>query len=203
METHQTKVWDILVRFIHWSLVVIFTVAYVTGDDGGTVHEWSGYAVLALVSTRILWGFIGTRHARFADFVYGPSVILRYTVGLLTGHPQRYLGHNPLGGLMVVALLVLLLATSVTGVLSLEPSPASASFSPLTTASANGDDRHERRKHEKDNDSIVSELHEALAEFTLVIVILHILGVLLASWLHRENLVAAMFTGRKRTDHEP
>lgn len=196
MNTNQIEVWDIFVRIFHWTLVIVFALAYLTGDDGGRVHEWAGYAVLALVGARILWGYVGTRYARFADFVYGPPVILRYTVGLLTGHPQRYLGHNPLGGLMVVALLALLLATSVTGILSLPPSPAT-SASLVSPAHANGD---EQRVRKNEQEGMAKELHEALAEATLVLVGLHIFGVLLGSWRHRENLVAAMFTGRKRPD---
>lgn len=199
MRTNQIEVWDIFVRIFHWTLVIAFTIAYLTGDDGGRMHEWSGYVVLSLVGARILWGFIGSRHARFADFVYGPSVILRYTVGLLTGHPQRYVGHNPLGGLMVVALLVLLLVTSVTGILSLAPSPA-ISASLVSPAQANGDNRRERRARNNEREGMAKELHETLAEATLVLVGLHIFGVLLGSWRHRENLVAAMFTGRKRAD---
>lgn len=197
VNTDQVEVWDIFVRILHWTLVIAFTIAYLTGDDGGRTHEWSGYVVLALVAARILWGFIGSRHARFADFVYGPPVILRYTIGLLTGHPRRYLGHNPLGGLMVVALLGLLLATSVTGILSLAPSPT-ASAGPISPAQANGENRREKRVRNNDREGVAKEIHEALAEATLALVGLHILGVVLGSWRHRENLIAAMFTGRKR-----
>ncbi len=199
MNTDQIEVWDIFVRVFHWTLVIAFAIAYLTGDDGGRAHEWSGYVVLALVGARILWGFIGSRHARFADFVYGPSTMVRYSVGLLTGHPQRYLGHNPLGGLMVVALLALLLATSVTGILALAPSPA-VSTSLVSSAQANDEDRNERRTGKNEREGVVTELHEILANATLVLVGLHIVGVLLGSWRHRENLVAAMFTGRKRAD---
>jgi cytochrome b len=197
MTTAQTKVWDLFVRMFHWTLVIGFAVAYVTGDDAEALHEWSGYAVLGLILARTVWGFVGSRHARFADFVYGPSAIVRYTFGLLTGHPRRYLGHNPLGGLMVVALLTLLFAVSISGILALESPPLSAA-AVVTPAYANGsevdDDRHDEAE------GWMTELHEALAEFTLVLVVLHIAGVLLGSWLHRENLIAAMFTGRKRPD---
>jgi cytochrome b len=195
MSNAEVKVWDLFVRIFHWTLVIAFTVAYLTGDDAGRVHEWSGYAVLALISARFFWGFVGPRHARFADFVYGPSVILRYSVGLLTGHPTRYLGHNPLGGLMVVALLTLLLLTSVTGIIALAPG-TSVSVSPVATAQANDEDR----KHKRKKESVAEELHEVVADATLFLVGLHILGVFVSGWRHRENLVAAMFTGRKRAN---
>ena len=189
----HVKVWDPFVRLFHWTLVVGFTIAYLSGDDAGTIHEWSGYAVLGLVSARTVWGFIGTRYARFADFVCRPSTVRRYVISLLTGHPQRYLGHNPLGGMMVVALLVMLALVSVTGILALEPSPVSA-VAVVATAQANGEDERD------DGDGWISEVHEALAEFTLVLVMIHIAGVLIGSLLERENLVAAMITGRKRRD---
>lgn len=102
----RVKVWDIGVRLFHWSLVVLFAVAYVTGEMEGSAHAAAGYAVLALLLFRLAWGLVGTRHARFADFVYGPVATWRYAKALLARRPPHYLGHNPLGGWMVVALLL-------------------------------------------------------------------------------------------------
>ena len=109
------KVWDSLVRLFHWSLVIGFTVAYLSGEDESALHINAGYVVLGLILFRLVWGFVGTKHARFADFIYRPSTVIDYTRDLLARRPQHYYGHNPLGGLMVIALLLGLLGTSVSG----------------------------------------------------------------------------------------
>lgn len=198
--TSEIKVWDPFVRWFHWSLVAAFAVAYVTGDEESRLHVWSGYAVLALVGARIVWGFVGTRHARFRDFVFPPRAILRYALSLLIFRAPRYLGHNPLGGAMVVTLLAMLTLTGLSGYLLLPadggeraslPVGQFAQLSPIAPAFANG-------KHGSRAEKWLKEIHEALAEFTLVLVALHIAGVLVSSFVHRENLVRAMITGRKR-----
>lgn len=196
----EIKVWDWFVRGFHWSMVASFAVAYVTGDEESRLHVWSGYAILALLAARVVWGFAGTRHARFSDFVFPPRVIIRYAMAMLTFRAPRYLGHNPLGGAMVVTLLVCLSLTGITGYLLL---PADATIAdrsavmriaPIATALANGgDERHRER-----GDSVLEEVHEALAELSLMLVFLHVAGVLASSLVHRENLVRAMITGRKR-----
>ena len=103
-------VWDPLVRYGHWALVVAFAVAYLSAEedtgDPDTLHVWGGYAVGAIVLIRLIWGFIGTPHARFSDFVCGPAAASRYLFGLIPGKSHRYLGHSPAGGAMVIALLV-------------------------------------------------------------------------------------------------
>ena len=114
-EKSMVKVWDIAVRVFHWSLVVLFFVAYFTGDDEDVLHVYAGYGVLALVVFRIVWGFVGTQHARFSDFIYGPAATLRYVKSLFSPKPLHYLGHNPLGGWMVVALLLSLIGTCWSG----------------------------------------------------------------------------------------
>ena len=195
----EIKVWDLLVRFFHWSLVVSFAIAYVTGDEESRLHVWSGYAILALLSLRIVWGFVGTRHARFSDFVFPPRVILGYALNMVAFRARRYLGHNPLGGAMVVTLLACLPLTCITGYLLLPGDSANtnraaaAMFAPIGAAFANG-----RDKRDHDEDGLLKELHEALAELGLFLVVLHIAGVLASSLVHRENLVRAMVTGRKR-----
>lgn len=172
MRPAEVRVWDPLVRLFHWSLVAGFSVAWLTGDEIQSVHEFSGYAVLGLIGLRILWGLVGTRHARFRDFIYHPVIVARFLKDMIARRTKRYIGHNPAGGAMVIALLVTVAATSVTGVM-------------MTTDAYWGV-------------AWVEELHEACANLALILVGLHLLGVIFASFEHRENLVRAMITGRKR-----
>lgn len=205
-EASGIKVWDIAVRTFHWSLVALFFIAYFTGDDDSAAHVYAGYGVLGLVLFRVVWGFVGTRHARFSDFVCGPAATLRYAKSLASGRPRHYLGHNPLGGWMVIALLVSLLATCWSGL----EAYADKGQGPLARveawvvpqAVANGDDRDRRRarrdgRERGQEDEFWEEVHEALSSFTLFLVFLHVLGGLLSSWLHGENLIKAMITGYK------
>ncbi len=169
----SVKVWDLFVRVFHWSLVTLFAVAYLTGDEIEWLHIWAGYAVAALVAMRILWGFTGSRNARFASFVKGPRAVLTFLKQSLHLEAPRYLGHNPAGGAMVVALLLILSALCATGIL-------------MTTDAYWGS-------------KTLEEVHEALANIMLVLIALHVLGVIAASVEHGENLVKSMVTGRKRS----
>jgi cytochrome b len=166
------KVWDPLVRIFHWSLAFLFAAAFVTGDESERLHVLIGYAILGLVALRLVWGMIGPRHARFSSFVRGPRAVLAYLREMAKLRAPRHLGHNPAGGAMVVALLALLAATGVTGYL-------------MTTDAFWGVEW-------------IEEVHEAFANATVAMVVLHVLGVLLASFEHGENLAKSMFTGRKR-----
>ena len=170
------KVWDPFVRLFHWSLVTLFVVAYVTGDEIQRVHEAAGYAIAGLLGARILWGFFGPRHARFTDFVRSPREAFTYFRDTLVFRARRYIGHNPAGGLMVVALIAMLTATCITGY--------------MTTDAYWGSEALE-------------DAHGALANMTVALVIIHVIGVLVASFEHRENLVKAMVTGRKRASDLP
>ena len=214
----QVKVWDPLVRTFHWSLVVLFTLAYVTGDDAETAHIWFGYIVLALLLLRVLWGLVGTQHARFSDFVYPVTVMLSYSKDMLLGRAKRYLGHNPLGGAMIMIMLVVLLLTCVTGIaaqradqqdVALTPAqPAIATIDLVPAAWADGDrfesfESREARTHDKEarkRNKALREIHEFFANLMLLLVVMHIGGVLLGSLMHRENLVRAMLNGRKRAE---
>ena len=179
----QIYVWDPLVRIFHWSLVVGFTVAYLTEDDMLTVHVWAGYAVGVLIVARIVWGLIGSRHARFSDFIYDPVTTLRYLRDLVFFRAERHLGHSPGGGAMVVLLLSFLTATVVTGLVvyggEQQAGPLAGMF-------------------RKDTGESMEEIHEVIANITLALIIAHIAAVILASFVHRENLVRAMVTGYKR-----
>ncbi len=109
------RVWDPLVRVFHWSLVVAFTVAWLTGEESASLHEWSGYVVAALIAIRVVWGFVGSRYARFTQFIRGPGSVSNYIKGILKGREPRYIGHNPIGALMVLAILLTLSGTAFTG----------------------------------------------------------------------------------------
>jgi cytochrome b len=203
---NEIKVWDPLVRIFHWSLVVAFAIVWLTGDEESRLHELAGYAVIGLVLARIVLGFIGTRYARFSDFVYRPSTVLGYAREMLSGKPKHYLGHNPLGGMMVLALLVSLLAAGVTGLALQGAEQGTGPFASLAAgttlampnviAKAVADD-DEDGNGEKENEELWEELHEFFANLTLLLVVLHIAGVIIGSLVHRENLVRAMLTGRK------
>jgi cytochrome b len=204
------KVWDPLVRYGHWALVAAFATAYLSSDDesGGPnlLHVWSGYLVGIIVAVRIVWGVIGTRHARFSDFAYSPMSALRYFGDLIRGHARRYIGHSPIGAAMVVALLVCLSGTVGSGLVAygdIGKGPLADRSGPVTTpAFAEQAEGRSEGRDGRGGESIVGELHSTLANITLGLIILHILGVGLASVMHRENLVVATFTGRKRPGDE-
>jgi cytochrome b len=164
-------VWDRLVRLFHWSMASLVLVAFLTTDDARWLHELAGYAVLALIALRLVWGVIGGRYARFTSFVTGPRAVLRYLRLLSDGRAPRYMGHNPAGGAMIVALLGLLAIVAGSGWLS----ETNAYFGVAW----------------------VDHLHHISAHLLLVLIGLHVGGVLVSSWLHRENLLLAMITGRK------
>lgn len=168
------KVWDPVVRMLHWVLVLVFALAWLTADEWDIVHEYAGYAVAILVGMRIVWGVIGTRHARFSDFIYRPSAVIAYLKDSIYFRAKRYIGHNPAGGAMVLALLVSLLIATATGVLSIMEAYRQVEW--------------------------IEDLHEVTANLTALLIILHIAGVILTGFKHRENLVKAMFTGLKRPE---
>ncbi|MCB1383508.1 MAG: cytochrome b/b6 domain-containing protein [Notoacmeibacter sp.] len=166
------RVWDGFVRLFHWSLVALFAFAFATGDEWQKPHELAGYVIAGLVAARIVWGFAGPAHARFRDFVHRPGTIFRFLMDSLAMKARRYIGHNPAGGAMVLALLTMLIVISGSGYA-------------MTTDMFWGV-------------KWVEELHEATVYLTLGLIVLHVAGVILASIEHSENLVRSMITGRKR-----
>lgn len=166
------RVWDPLVRIFHWSLVGLFAFAFLTGDEWETPHELAGYVVAGLIGFRLVWGFAGSRYARFSNFLYRPATVAGFVRDTARMKARRYLGHNPAGGLMVIALLLVIAVISLTGWM-------------MTTDAYWGLDW-------------VEELHEASAFAALGLIGLHIGGVIIASLEHGENLVRAMITGKKR-----
>lgn len=206
----ETQVWDSFVRAAHWVLAAAFFAAYLTEDDALTAHVWAGYVVGAVVALRILWGFVGPRHARFSDFVRGPRAVIGYLCELVRGRAPRYLGHSPAGGAMTLALLLCLGATVATGLMTYAQEegrgPLASFYAPSAPAGAapgaeTSDENGEESEGEErgGEEGALGEIHETLANLTLALVALHILGVALASFMHHENLVRAMVTGRKRS----
>lgn len=181
------RVWDPLVRIFHWTLVLSFAIAWVSADEFDTLHFWAGYTIAALVAFRIVWGVIGTRHARFTDFVYRLSNIKGYLIDLATLRPKHYVGHNPAGGLMVIFLLLSLGLLTFTGMASV----AIDGIGPLAGTWVESISGH-----------WMEDVHEAVANLVLAFVLFHIAGVLVSSLVHGENLVRAMINGKKEIEEK-
>jgi cytochrome b len=198
--TGTVRVWDPLVRIGHAILILGFAIAFITEGEPAWLHEWAGYAVGATVATRIVWGFVGPRNARFASFVVAPAAALTYLRRLLVFAAPRHLGHSPAGGIMVVALLASLAVTTLSGVAYLGTSRARGPLAPLLGAEAAALEAKAAQRGERKfrrPGRWLKEVHEAAANITLLLVIAHVGGVVLASVAHRENLPRAMITGRK------
>ncbi|MGJ0485622.1 MAG: cytochrome b/b6 domain-containing protein [Methylomicrobium sp.] len=206
------RVWDILIRLFHWTLVLSFIVAYLTSEEDNPWHIYSGYTVLGLIIFRLIWGFIGSRHARFSDFVRPPTVVYQYIKSLSAGQPPHYIGHNPLGGWMVMAMLITLFAVTLSGlkVYAIEEGKgplANLQFIELTPVpAAYAEDESEDDDNEEGNagpesseadEEFWEEVHEASTNVMLLLIGLHLAGVVISSRLHKENLVKAMLTGKK------
>ena len=195
--TEMQRVWDPMVRIGHWSLGLLFVMAYITEDHLLLLHSYSGYAIMVYLVARIVWGVVGTHHALFVDFAYSPTQIGHYLSDVVRFRAHRYIGHNPAGGAMVLALLLSLIITTVSGLLTYGVVEGSGPLAPWLTGMSYlvGE--------------ITEELHEWFANLTLLLVFLHLAGVLLASLQHRENLIASMWHGNKpihpthKTNGEP
>lgn len=170
-DSGKILVWDAPVRVFHWLLVLSFAGAFLTAESERwrLAHVSLGYTVGGLVAFRILWGLLGTRYARFGSFVRGPRVVARYARALLAGKPEHHVGHNPAGAVGIVLLLLLSLAVVATGW---------ANYSEL-------------------GGKLIEELHEVAGNFMLTVVIVHVAAALVMSWIHRENLVRSMVTGKR------
>lgn len=196
MTEKTVHVWDPLVRVGHWLLVVCFLIAYVTEGDPLLVHIWAGYTIAAYVVIRVVWGFVGPKHARFTDFVYGPGAVFGYLGGLIRRRSPRFLGHSPAGGAMTVALLCLLAATTFFGMMTLADTDNSGPLARWFGNPGAADAVASGGSYE----SPYEEIHETFVNITLIFVFLHLCGVAMASWAHRENLPRSMVTGDKRSE---
>ncbi len=178
-------IWDWPVRLTHWLLVATVTGSYIThrlGPDQFRYHRWFGYATLTLVVARILWGFFGTKHARFASFLRGPAAVLRHLAGFTRSEGVHYAGHNPAGGWMIVLMLALLLAQAVTGLFANDDiANTGPLYGYVTNAASNR----------------LTAWHHRIFDAILVAIALHIVAVLSYLLPRRTNLIGPMFTGRK------
>lgn len=230
-------VWDKFVRLFHWSLVALFVTSYLTGENEHWTHFYSGYAIVILIALRLIWGLIGSKYAKFNEFVRSPRTVFSYIKSIVRGNPKRYLGHNPAGGVIIVVLLASLLVTTISGMklLAIEegqgPFASRINLSIVQKAYAD-DHHHEHEKHHTDehkedyehensvhkeqvkdyksrkeeytsehdhetDEEFWEEIHEASISFMLFLIIIHVLGVIIASRQHKESLVKAMITGWK------
>lgn len=169
-------VWDVPTRVFHWLLALSFTGAFLTAESERyrDIHVMLGYTLLGLIAFRLLWGFAGTRYARFRSFLFSPAELLAYLASLVSGKPRHYVGHNPAGSLAIWLLLLLGFTSGVTGLVLYQD--------------IGGD--------------MLEELHEFLANAMLAVVGVHLAGVAVSSLMHRENLARAMITGRKSAEPE-
>ncbi len=189
-ETPRTiKVWDLPTRLFHWTLVGLMIVQWWTAENSGTMdyHVWGGYAVLALVLFRLIWGFVGSETARFGDFVRGPGAALAYVRALLRGETPLYLGHNPMGGWSIVLMLVLLLVQTGTGLFAnddiLIEGPLYAWVS-------------------KDTSDWLTSIHRFNFNLLLAMIAIHVAAALFYLLVKRENLIHPMLSGHKHVPPE-
>lgn len=190
-EQGARKVWDLPVRVMHWGLVLAVGGAWLTRELEGDWFAWHvrcGYAVLLLAATRIVWGFVGTRHARFGDFVRGPRAVLRYLRGGAGEAGQRIAGHNPLGALMVLALLLMLLTQATLGLFANDKIMSTGPLFGYVTGETS--DR-------------LTSLHEKLFDVIVAAIAVHVAAALFYLGVRRENLILPMITGRKPGDLLP
>lgn len=184
-QNNQVKVWDIFIRVFHWTLVTSFFIAYLTEDDFEILHTNAGYFVLILLAIRLVYGLIGSKYARFSDFIYPFKTTIQYLKDVLSFRGKRYIGHNPAGGLMIIALMMSLAVTGVTGMGAYATEERAGplvnliQFLPYSLART------------------LEDVHEFFANFTILLVFVHVSGVIFESLSHRENLIKSMLNGFK------
>lgn len=173
---NSIKVWDVPVRLGHWLMAGGFIIAWLTADseEWRLMHVYSGGMVLAVALFRVIWGIVGSRFARFTDFIHGPAAVFRYVKSLLQRQPLHFTGHNPAGGWAIMGLLALAIGIGISGYVAYQEWLGDA----------------------------MAEWHEELAEAMLLLVVIHLAGVAVGSLMHGENLPRSMVTGRKKGQPE-
>lgn len=170
----RVLIWDAPTRVFHWMQAISFVGAYLTSESerNRDIHVAFGYIMLGLLVFRLLWGFLGTRYSRFSSFVFKPGETIAYLLSLFKAKPKHYLGHNPAGSVAVWLLLSIGLFICVTGVMALQDNASEA----------------------------VVKMHGVATKVMLAVILLHLIGVVVSSVLHRENLVRSMITGYKSAE---
>jgi len=179
--------WDLFVRIFHWSLVVMVTLAYLSGDFAiEALHSWFGYVVMGLITARFIWGFIGSINARFRTFIYSPTETMAYFASMFRNAPKHYVSHNPAGALMVFMLLILLAMITLSGLVY------------------EGWGEYEGplwQMHVMISDQVgllAKGIHRQLPEMLLFAVAMHVLGVIIATIQHKENFLRSMWYGHDK-----
>lgn len=186
----KVRVWDLPVRLFHWTLVLLLVVSYLSGRAGGgwmDLHFWSGYAILTLLLFRLAWGFVGSTTARFSNFVKGPVAAVSYLKGLLQGRESFEIGHNPAGGLMVLVMIFAVLAQVTAGLFAADTDMGLVNGPLSNLVSDKWVDR-------------LTAFHAFWVNVLIVLVAIHVLAAFVYLAWKRQNLIGAMFTGRKPAD---
>jgi len=183
--TRSVQVWDVPTRIFHWALVLLVITSFTTAALGGNAmryHVWSGEAILVLLLFRLAWGLVGSRTARFAEFVRGPAAAWRYARSQMGPAPQHYLGHNPLGGWSIVAMLLALMLQAVTGLFANDEIATQGPLYPWVSDATSG---------------LLTGLHLFNQGVIIALVGLHLLAVIFYLLVKGDNLITPMITGRK------
>ena len=179
--------WDVVVRILHWSLVNTFLTVFNTTHQANNIHIYGGYTILFLVCMRVIWGFIGSHHAKFKNFLRHPRYATSYVSEVFMGTQKYYVGHNPAGGFMVVILLACLTMTSLSGI---------KDHQQRTGININGKSSINMNKTPGMTTSWVA-IHHILSTLTLMAIAIHLFAIILMSLVHNEILPYAMITGKK------
>lgn len=186
-ETEEVRVWDPLTRIFHWALVIAFATSFLMAEFGPnimTIHFWSGYVICGLVVFRVIWGLLGPRPARFLGFIPGPRTLISYAATVFQRKPSHWPGHNPLGGLSVIAMLLLLIGQAVTGLFADPEDYINVGpFAHLVDASMNRQ---------------AGYWHEVISSVLLGLIALHVAVILFYRFWKHEDLIGPMIHGRKR-----
>ena len=183
-KTRQVKVWDILVRFTHWTVAAGIIANLFFTEDGSDLHVYVGYTVLGLVVVRLLWGLVGTRYARFTSFFPTPTRLKHHLSALSVRRvDEQHLGHNPLAAIMMLSLWAVIIGLGVTGYLM-----ETDIFSHIQLLG---------------NKDVLEEIHELLANSLYLLVPLHIVAAIAMSYWQRQNLIKSMITGKKKVSDKP
>ncbi len=182
------SVWDIPVRLFHWSLATSILMLFITAQIGGNAMEWHkkiGYFVIGLILFRVVWGFVGSYHARFKNFVRAPATVIAYAKKLFKKDSTHYVGHNPMGGLSVVALIASVGFQTVTGLFSNDDILLEGPYANLVSKAFSDQ---------------MTKLHHLNSDFILILVGLHLCAIAFYTMFKKEQLIEAMLTGKKEMD---